>query len=848
MIPSTKPRRRCLALTLAALAVWGWLATGQAQPAARAELWLKPPSLGIMAGFIYEPRKPYPIQEWIEKLGHRWDADQWVEQFQEAGASYLVFYDKWIDGLVFHDTRTTGFKTRRDFVREIAGACHRRGLRLVYYFNAVSDGNPEFDAWSLRDPQGQPIVFSPEWPTRYQTLHSPFHEKAVAQLRELFSGYGRVDGIWLDIFGERLNTSSDWVARGFQRQYGEPFAKASPARLADFNARTLGGFLDEVQALARDLGQSNCLWTANGAAGNFLQSGVWTSRVGSRLDYGSDEGHTFPANDRLARMAWVLPKPMDICYLLNSSWFTPLADPPPPSHLSAAQAIAGTAIGICQGASVYFALTPGHGGELGEDLQRAKAAGAWFRQVQPFVAQAGPYADFAIILGTPAASGAGFPPVLWKNKPPGQSDAITHALAMQDALRREGIFCRILYAWENQGSWQEPLSRFRKVILPEQAPLDSEHAEALRRYVREGGTLIAFGQGSRLTADGQWQPDYALADVLGARYLGETAFPDATPLARVRADSDYSPGYAAANLLDGLPTAWASDGSPMPHWVEITLPMAVEIESVELINREQEYQVADVDLEWPDGEKWRLAKSVRDAVTRRVVIPCSPPIKTGRIRIKILRELYQGRDRQYADLEGIRVLDKAGLDWAGCKPRMVSARHILPEFERLAGGLSFAPWAVAVQPTTAKAVAHWDAAGQEPAILTNQFGRGTAWLVTASDTAQGENPGFWRNFRTWLNEAGTISMSVEDARRYHPILTQVGEDHVLHLIDAQVPGTNYQPKGVLVSLRAGRLGGIRQVRLIGPGTPLEFSSQKDEIKFLIEPNPVASVLLQNTRQ
>lgn len=51
------------------------------------------------------------------------------------------------------------------------------------------------------------------------------------------------------------------------------------------------------------------------------------------------EGHTFPRNDSLARMAWLLPMPYEVNFLLNSSWFAPLGDAPP-SHLSEAQVLA----------------------------------------------------------------------------------------------------------------------------------------------------------------------------------------------------------------------------------------------------------------------------------------------------------------------------------------------------------------------------------------------------------------------------------------------------------------------------------------------------------------------------
>ena len=70
-------------------------------------------------------------------LGDDFDADQWVKDFKEAGAQHLAFYDKWIDGLVFHDTKTTNFKTKRDFVGELAAACQRAKLPLIISCSAI---------------------------------------------------------------------------------------------------------------------------------------------------------------------------------------------------------------------------------------------------------------------------------------------------------------------------------------------------------------------------------------------------------------------------------------------------------------------------------------------------------------------------------------------------------------------------------------------------------------------------------------------------------------------------------------------------------------------------------------
>jgi alpha-L-fucosidase-like protein/glycosyl hydrolase family 42 (putative beta-galactosidase) len=550
---------RCVSVTLLLIvpafvvtAVPG-LAEEQSGAAATApDCWLKTPTVSVMTGFIYEPLVPYTIQEWMENLGNRFDADQWVKDFQDCGATHLVFYDKWIDGLVFHDTKTTNFKTKRDFVRELAAACQREGLPLVLYFNALSDGNPEFDEWATLDKQGKPIVFGAQWPTRYQTLHSPFRKKAVEQVRELLTDYGPIHGIWHDIFRERLDTSSPWVAKGYQEMFGQPFDEASPARLVEFNARTLAGYLDEVSAIRTAERQEHCLFTANGSGAAFLAADVWTDQVGSRLEYLFNEGHHFARNDELAQMAWVLPKPLDINFKLGSSWFTPLEDTPPPVRLTEKQAVAGTAIAVCQGAGVSWALTPGHSGIFGEDIQRAKTVGKWFRRVKPYLDGARPYADVAVVLGTPAAGGPGLPGAnpFWTRYQGKRQSAWQSTIGISKALSRQGVFSRLLYTSAEGGSWPDSLEMFRAVIVPETAVLDEAHLDQLRRYVANGGRLIAFGHASLLDEKSQRRKDYGLGDVLGVRFAGEVAFPAESQSTVIEVDSELK------RTFGGSPIVW----------------------------------------------------------------------------------------------------------------------------------------------------------------------------------------------------------------------------------------------------------------------------------------------------
>jgi hypothetical protein len=62
------------------------------------------------------------------------------------------------------------------------------------------------------------------------------------------------------------------------------------------------------------------------------------------------------------------------------------------------------------------------------------------------------------------------------------------------------------------------LSRYRLLILAEQAVMSDEDADAVRRFVSDGGCLFATGMTSLFEAAGVSRGSFALADVLGADF------------------------------------------------------------------------------------------------------------------------------------------------------------------------------------------------------------------------------------------------------------------------------------------------------------------------------------------
>jgi alpha-L-fucosidase len=124
----------------------------------------------------------------------RFDAREWVQLAQDAGARYMIFLVKHHDGFCLYDTSLTDYKStapeaawRHDAMKDIAEACHEGGVKLFIYYSQPDWHHPDFCG---------------ERHDRYiQYLHG--------QIRELLTRYGRIDGLWFDGLGAK---AADWDA------------------------------------------------------------------------------------------------------------------------------------------------------------------------------------------------------------------------------------------------------------------------------------------------------------------------------------------------------------------------------------------------------------------------------------------------------------------------------------------------------------------------------------------------------------------------------------------------------------------------------------------------------------
>ena len=125
----------------------------------------------------------------------KFDAEKWVDAIKDSGARYICFTSRHHDGFSMFKTDYSDYNIvdgspyGRDIVRELADACHSKGVNLHLYYSHID--------WTREDyPQGRSgpkagrDKSKEDWDGYYAFMNS--------QLRELLTNYGDIRAIWFD--------------------------------------------------------------------------------------------------------------------------------------------------------------------------------------------------------------------------------------------------------------------------------------------------------------------------------------------------------------------------------------------------------------------------------------------------------------------------------------------------------------------------------------------------------------------------------------------------------------------------------------------------------------------------
>ena len=136
----------------------------------------------------------------------RFDADEWVKMAKRAGTKYMIVVAKHHDGFHMWDTSRSEFKITnspfgRDYLKELAEACREADMPLGVYYSQRDWHHPDYQPL---DPEVTgPSDGPPYWRLRRGARRAgPRHASYVRYMhdtvRELMTGYGRIDVLWWD--------------------------------------------------------------------------------------------------------------------------------------------------------------------------------------------------------------------------------------------------------------------------------------------------------------------------------------------------------------------------------------------------------------------------------------------------------------------------------------------------------------------------------------------------------------------------------------------------------------------------------------------------------------------------
>jgi len=165
--------------------------------------------IGGIGEWIFKHAK-IPVEEYKELANtftcENMDVDAWAKLAKESGMKYVVITTKHHDGFALFHSKVNDFNVvdatpySKDIIAEFVEACRKYDLKIGFYYSQYQD-------WSFPGAGGnnwdKPYAWSKEGFKKYMD------EKALPQVRELLTNYGKIDMIWFDTPGSMKKEESE---------------------------------------------------------------------------------------------------------------------------------------------------------------------------------------------------------------------------------------------------------------------------------------------------------------------------------------------------------------------------------------------------------------------------------------------------------------------------------------------------------------------------------------------------------------------------------------------------------------------------------------------------------------
>lgn len=134
------------------------------------------------------------------------DVEYWVKLAKQAGMKYIVITTKHHDGFALFKSKVNEFNIvdatpyGKDLIKDFVEACRKHDMKIGFYYS-------QFQDWSYPGAGGNDWDPGFEWSRQGFKLY--MKNKALPQVKELLSNYGKIDMIWFDTPGKMTKDESE---------------------------------------------------------------------------------------------------------------------------------------------------------------------------------------------------------------------------------------------------------------------------------------------------------------------------------------------------------------------------------------------------------------------------------------------------------------------------------------------------------------------------------------------------------------------------------------------------------------------------------------------------------------
>jgi alpha-L-fucosidase len=134
------------------------------------------------------------------------DAKKWVATAKAGGMKYITFITRHHDSFSNWDTKQSDWKITntpygKDALKQLADECHAAGIKLFCYYSLLDWYRSDYQYETGKTGQGTGRTQKSDWESYIRFMK--------AQLTELLTNYGKIDGIWFDGHWDQLDNDTD---------------------------------------------------------------------------------------------------------------------------------------------------------------------------------------------------------------------------------------------------------------------------------------------------------------------------------------------------------------------------------------------------------------------------------------------------------------------------------------------------------------------------------------------------------------------------------------------------------------------------------------------------------------